>query len=1213
MPLLTFFALFAPLAHAWPSSSEWQPIPAGSTVLTDAEEDGATLSPHLDLVGDEAEPVGFWYADATHLYLRMRVNASPWQASAGAVLNEGTWTFALDLRDGDGDDDPLTVDHAISFSGSALGVNTVSLLRNNSGQTGPKGRLTLTSTYSTDPDADGVVQLTVADSTFGGDEDWWVDLAVDRETLRDALELDEADTFALALLTGSGRETTTNNEDQAGDTALSAVYWSDDLSLDGDQDGLTSPEEQGLGTDFADADSDDDGVGDGDEVALGLDPLACDSDGDLLPDGLELGVDTPGADTDTAAGCFLRDEDPSTTTLASDDDTDLGGFEDGDEDWDSNGEVGYWEIDPLLTEDDTDADLDGIPDAVESKCDADFGREDDGPTGGDSDNDGIDDTIEWERRGKRDADGDNYPNFCDDDSDDDGIPDAVEGTDDPDGDGLGNWIDPDSDGDGIPDEDPDTDTDGDGIPDYIDPDDTDGPLGDPDGDGLTNAEEDECGTDPNNPDTDGDGILDGAEGPCDEDSDCDGIPNVLDPTDDALCDTELPDDTGDTDVESPWADGYFGGGACSSAPALPALWPALLALVCLRRRGAAALALGMGLVPGGLVPVAQAQELSEPPTAGQELNAQRFRPAVDAQRLVSVTDTVVGPSFKVGGAMLVNYANDPFVFRYDEEGREELPLLSDVLTADVVVWYNLPRLRVGATLPLHLYSSGYAVDGFRLFGDTRVNLALELVERRGDGFGLGLGAGATLPSGAETSWLGESDPTFGGAVMASYARGPLLVAANGGLRSGTGRLLPDDLVWGTRLDWGLGGSWALSDTLDLGAELNGEWILRGSTPGARPVEAMVSGRARVWRDLLVHAGLGAGVSRGIGAPDLRALGGLSWSPARQHAAELAEGLPDADRDGVTEPPDLCPDQLEDFNGYNDGDGCPDDNYTPTQIRVMDLAGNLVAPSVVDLVSGPDTGSFELLDGELYRSLIPGTYSVTARAHGYADSEALLEVPLAARHEHVIRLNPLSAPGAVRVMVRDEQGLPLVAQMRVLGPTTSRVLGDEDGLTELNLPPGAYTFAISANGFRTVEKAVEVKPGDTFSLDVTLTAGRAYLEGDQVVLMDKVYFEFNSATLKPASYALLDEVAQLLVQHPEILLVEVEGHTDDQGAEWYNLQLSEQRAQAVASYLVRAGVDARRLMARGYGEASPLMLGASEEARAANRRVEFQILHRTDAR
>jgi hypothetical protein len=111
------------------------------------------------------------------------------------------------------------------------------------------------------------------------------------------------------------------------------------------------------------------------------------------------------------------------------------------------------------------------------------------------------------------------------DSDGDGISDGAEVGDpaapiDTDGDGTINANDPDDDGDGISTVDEDVngdgdptndDTDGDGIPNYLDPDDQDGPLGDADGDGLTNEEEDNLGTDPNNPDTDGDGVPDGED------------------------------------------------------------------------------------------------------------------------------------------------------------------------------------------------------------------------------------------------------------------------------------------------------------------------------------------------------------------------------------------------------------------------------------------------------------------------------------------------------------------------------------------------------------------------------------------------------------------------------------------------------------------------------------------------------------------------------
>ena len=150
----------------------------------------------------------------------------------------------------------------------------------------------------------------------------------------------------------------------------------------------------------------------------------------------------------------------------------------------------------------------------------------------DSDGDGIPDHIEMgSQQGGVDTDGDGTPDYLDLDSDNDGIPDSVEGgKGDTDGDGIPNYLDTDSDGDGISDADEGiVDTDGDGIPDYLDTDsDGDGmpdaweiannfdhltPNGsvDADGDGLTNLEEYNYGTDPNNQDTDGGGVSDGDE------------------------------------------------------------------------------------------------------------------------------------------------------------------------------------------------------------------------------------------------------------------------------------------------------------------------------------------------------------------------------------------------------------------------------------------------------------------------------------------------------------------------------------------------------------------------------------------------------------------------------------------------------------------------------------------------------------------------------
>ena len=111
---------------------------------------------------------------------------------------------------------------------------------------------------------------------------------------------------------------------------------------------------------------------------------------------------------------------------------------------------------------------------------------------------------------------------------------------------------------------------------------------------------------------------------------------------------------------------------------------------------------------------------------------------------------------------------------------------------------------------------------------------------------------------------------------------------------------------------------------------------------------------------------------------------------------------------------------------------------------------------------------------------------------------------------------------------------------------------------------------------------------------------------KIEILDKVNFALNAATIDPGSYGLLDQVAQVMTDAPE-LVVRVEGHTDNQGNDSFNLKLSQARAESVRTYLEGRGVDAARLEAVGYGETRPIDTNRTEEGRAANRRVEFTIL------
>lgn len=119
--------------------------------------------------------------------------------------------------------------------------------------------------------------------------------------------------------------------------------------------------------------------------------------------------------------------------------------------------------------------------------------------------------------------------------------------------------------------------------------------------------------------------------------------------------------------------------------------------------------------------------------------------------------------------------------------------------------------------------------------------------------------------------------------------------------------------------------------------------------------------------------------------------------------------------------------------------------------------------------------------------------------------------------------------------------------------------------------------------------------------------RVEVRDDKIVINEKVQFEFDSAKILPVSHSLLDEVAKVIKENPQIKKILVEGHASSEGGDDHNLRLSDRRAKAVMTYLTgKAAVDKKMLSAKGFGSTRPIASNDTEDGKEKNRRVEFTI-------
>ncbi len=169
---------------------------------------------------------------------------------------------------------------------------------------------------------------------------------------------------------------------------------------------------------------------------------------------------------------------------------------------------------------------------------------------------------------------------------------------------------------------------------------------------------------------------------------------------------------------------------------------------------------------------------------------------------------------------------------------------------------------------------------------------------------------------------------------------------------------------------------------------------------------------------------------------------------------------------------------------------------------------------------------------------------------------------------------------------------------------------KNGYYYIILPSGKkYSYYIDVPGFYPLSRIADFTTpaqGLVLNDNITLISLDEMTEQQLYIRINNIFFDYNESTLKPESFLELDRLYNVLNSNPGIK-VEISGHTDNVGSDEYNNILSQSRSESVKDYLVKKGINAGRIISKGYGKSNPVATNDTEEGRQLNRRVEFKIL------
>ncbi|MBU1219743.1 OmpA family protein [Myxococcota bacterium] len=290
-------------------------------------------------------------------------------------------------------------------------------------------------------------------------------------------------------------------------------------------------------------------------------------------------------------------------------------------------------------------------------------------------------------------------------------------------------------------------------------------------------------------------------------------------------------------------------------------------------------------------------------------------------------------------------------------------------------------------------------------------------------------------------------------------------------------------------------------------------------------------------------------------------------------------------------------------------------------KIVDAKGMPVPGAIISYVgttnsdqAADETGSFKSYP------MAQGTHTIGISRRGYIAKEEKVVIKDQSVHNVTFRIEKKVDPVcSVRFNIKDSKGKILESEIKIEGKTLENKpvlidqMSEKAGATTVKFRPGAYSVTVIKKGYLSKVHSMVMTKCEENVIEIELknkprTSSVKINKKSKIITISKrIHFEYNSARLKANASVILDEVASVLIENPDILLVRIEGHTDNKGNAAYNLKLSQDRADAVRSYLVKQGVKADRLEAKGYGRTKPRYANISERLRQRNRRVEFKIL------